>query len=148
MVSEDFELKYLQYGHPGKLILGIKGAFNIEKMSQPIILGQMPCNCWAVLDGNNRIGLILKKNQDETIKLIPRDKIVFFSAGQWDYETFSWWNPYPKPFHFVLHYSKIINKIIRNKKTYKSNDKYNSELYSYLCILNEEKHICSNAMSK
>ena len=98
ILKEDFPLKNLYYGHPGKCILLLKGRFDPSKMieTEPIQLGQMRCGCWVVLDGNNRIGLILKKNIEASIKIIPKQFITCYLHGQWDESILTWWNPYPK----------------------------------------------------
>lgn len=42
----------------------------------------MKCGGWVVGDGNNRIGLILKANPEETIAEIPKDILVISKLGE------------------------------------------------------------------
>lgn len=128
ILKNDFMLRNLCYGHPGKFILSLSGRFDPLKMdeTQPIQLGQMECGCWIVLDGNNRIGLILKENPGATIKILPDEFVSCSLKGQWDKNTAMWWNPYPKTFGLVMKYSSEINRIRRQKASYKNIEDYSS----------------------
>jgi hypothetical protein len=46
----------------------------------------MKCGCWIVADGNNRVGLILKKNPEATIAEIPERLLATARFGEWDAE--------------------------------------------------------------
>jgi hypothetical protein len=59
MPAADFKLSSLCYGHRGRLIRSLRGKFDPNKMDTVIQLGEMPCRCWVVLDGNNRIAMNL-----------------------------------------------------------------------------------------
>ena len=62
----------------------------------------MKCGCWIVADGNNRVGLILKKNPEATIADIPERLLATARFGQWDAEMMDWWNPCAKSFREVM----------------------------------------------
>jgi hypothetical protein len=49
------------------------------------------CGCWIVADGNNRVGLILKKNPEATIAEIPERLLATVRFGEWDAEMMDWW---------------------------------------------------------
>jgi len=138
------ELKNLMYGHPGRFIQSLKGQFNIQKMTekQPIQIGQLTCGCWTVPDGNNRIGLILQKNIDSRLEIIPERYISIYPKGEWDEETFHWWNEYPKTFEIVMKYSKEVNKIRKRKSTFSGDQEYKEEINKFMRIIDKEKHIC------
>ena len=132
------------YGHPGRFIQSLKGPFDIQKMTekQPIQIGQLTCGCWTVPDGNNRIGLILKKNIDSRLETIPECCISIYPKGEWDEDTFFWWNEYPKSFETIMRYSKEVYKIRRIKATFLSEQKYKEEIEKFMRIIDKEKHIC------
>ena len=71
----------------------------------------MTCGCWTVQDGNNRVGLILQKEINSKLEIIPERYIRIYPKGEWDEDTFNWWNEYPKTFETVMKYSREINKI-------------------------------------
>jgi hypothetical protein len=62
----------------------------------------MKCGCWIVTDGNNRVGLILKKNPEATIADIPERLLATARFGEWDAEMMDWWNPCAKSFREVM----------------------------------------------
>jgi hypothetical protein len=62
----------------------------------------MKCGCWIVADGNNRVGLILKKNPEATIAEIPERLLATARFGEWDAEMMDWWNPCAKSFREVM----------------------------------------------
>ena len=53
-------------------------------------------------DGNNRVGLILKKNPEATIADIPERLLATARFGEWDAEMMDWWNPCAKSFREVI----------------------------------------------
>jgi predicted RNase H-like HicB family nuclease len=55
-----------------------------------------------VADGNNRVGLILKKNPKATIADIPERLLATAQFGKWDAEMMDWWNPCAKSFGEVM----------------------------------------------
>jgi len=139
-------LKNLMYGHPGKFIQSLKGRFDYRKMTvkQPIQIGQLNCGCWTVLDGNNRIGLILKKNINSKLEIIPKRMIKIYPKGEWDEDTFLWWNEYPKTFDTVMRYSAEVNKTRKRKSTFSSEQEYKKEINKFMRIIDKDKHICVN----
>jgi len=140
------KLKNLMYGHPGKFILSFKGRFDYTKMTvkQPIQIGQLNCGCWTVLDGNNRIGLILKREIDSKFEVIPKKMIIIYPKGEWDIDTFYWWNEYPKTFEVVMRYSSEINKIKKRKSMFSNVQEYKNKINKYMEIIDDNKHICVN----
>ena len=58
--------------------------------------------CWIVADGNNRVGLILKKNREATIADIPERLLATARFGEWDAEMMDWWNPCARSFGEVM----------------------------------------------
>jgi len=62
----------------------------------------MKCGCWIVADGNNRVGLILRKNAEATITDIPTRLLATAGFGKWDSETMDWWNPCARSFRDVM----------------------------------------------
>lgn len=146
LLVESHKLKNLFYGHPGKFISSLKGRFDPLKMdeSEPIQLAQMKCGCWVVLDGNNRIGLILKENPEASMRIIPEKFIRCYPKGQWDEETLKWWNPYPKPFDLVIKYSYEVNKIRKKKSSYKNEEEYKKAIDQFMQVIKRAKHICKD----
>ena len=63
---------------------------------------EMKCGCWIVADGNNRVGLILKKNPEATIAEIPERLLATVRFGEWDAEMMDWWNLCAKSFREVM----------------------------------------------
>lgn len=111
-------------------------------MNTPIYLGQLKCGCWVILDGNNRIGLILKKDPEATLKLIPQQYLSYNLKGTWDETIITWLNPYPKPFGKVMRLSAEINKIRRNKSSFPNDEEYQKALKIPIGGLEKPKHIC------
>jgi hypothetical protein len=62
----------------------------------------MKCGCWVVADGNNRVGLILRKNPEATLADIPNRRLAIAQFGDWDNEMMDWWNPCAKSFRDVM----------------------------------------------
>jgi hypothetical protein len=62
----------------------------------------MKCGCWIVADGNNRVGLILRKNPEASIADIPERLLATARFGEWDAEMMDWWNPCAKSFREVM----------------------------------------------
>jgi predicted RNase H-like HicB family nuclease len=82
----------------------LSGRFDPEKYpdAPPIQICEMECGCWIVADGNNRVGLILKKNPEATIADIPERLLATARFGEWDAEIMDWWNPCAKSFREVM----------------------------------------------
>jgi hypothetical protein len=93
--DRNMKLVDLMYGHGSKLICSLSGRFSHEKYpdAPPIQICEMRCGCWIVADGNNRVGLILKKNPEATIADIPERLLATARFGEWDAEMMDWWNP-------------------------------------------------------
>jgi predicted RNase H-like HicB family nuclease len=98
------KLADLMYGHGSKFMCSLSGRFDPEKYSDapPIQICEMKCGCWIVADGNNRVGLILKKNPKATIADIPKRLLATARFGEWDAEMMDWWNPCAKSFREVM----------------------------------------------
>ena len=94
----------LMYGHNGEFRCHLSGRFDPDKYtrSPPIQICEMECGCWIVADGNNRVGLILRRNPEATLADIPGRLLVFASVGEWDDDTMGWWNPSPRSFRDVM----------------------------------------------
>jgi len=92
------------YGHGSKFMCSLSGRFDPEKYpdAPPIQICEMKCGCWIVADGNNRVGLILKKNPEATIADIPERLLATARFGEWDAEVMDWWNPCAKSFREVM----------------------------------------------
>src|SRR3990167_7669696 len=115
MLPDSFRLSNLCYGHEGKYICSLKGRFDPQLVNEPIQLGQLSCGCWIVLDGNNRIGLILKHNIEAKIGEFPKNIFTFLKNEEFDEGEIYYWNPYPKTFGYILPLSKQLNIVIKNK---------------------------------
>ena len=102
--DKDMKLADLMYGHGGRFICTLSGRFDPEKYSHapPIQICEMKCVCWVVADGNNRIGLILRKNPEATLADIPNKLLATAQFGEWDNEMMDWWNPCAKSFREVM----------------------------------------------
>src|SRR5258708_4600465 len=111
-LDKNMKLADLMYGHGDKFICHLSGRFDPEKYSDapPIQICEMKCGCWIVADGNNRVGLILRKNPEATITDIPTRFLATAGFGEWDSETMDWWNPCARSFRDVM-------KTKRGKKT-------------------------------
>lgn len=116
-IDDNLKIADLIYGHPGKYVQSLHGSFVPEKYpSAPKIqICQLKCGCWIIADGNNRIGLFLKKNPNATIADLPSHLISIYKYGDWDEDTMNWWNPAPKTFEKALALSKEKKKK-RSKK--------------------------------
>jgi hypothetical protein len=103
-LDKKMKLANLMYGHGSKFICSLSGRFNPEKYpdAPPIQFCEMKCGCWIVADGNNRVGLILKKNPEATIAEIPERLLATARFGEWDAEMMDWWNPCAKSFREVM----------------------------------------------
>ena len=103
-LDKNMKLAELMYGHGSKFICSLSGRFNPEKYpdAPPIQICEMKCGCWIVADGNNRVGLILKKNPEATIAEIPERLLATVRFGEWDAEMMDWWNPCAKSFREVM----------------------------------------------
>jgi hypothetical protein len=102
--DKNMKLADLMYGHGSKFMCSLSGRFNPEKYpdAPPIQICEMKCGCWIVADGNNRVGLILKKNPEATIAEIPERLLATLRFGEWDAEMMDWWNPCAKSFREVM----------------------------------------------
>jgi hypothetical protein len=103
-LDKNTKLADLMYGHGDKFLCSLSGRFDPEKFpdAPPIQICEMKCGCWIVADGNNRVGLILKKNPEATIADIPESLLAIARFGEWDDEMMDWWNPCPKSFREVM----------------------------------------------
>jgi hypothetical protein len=102
--DKNVKLADLMYGHEGRFICTLSGRFDPEKYSHapPIQLCEMKCGCWVVADGNNRVGLILRKNPEATLADIPNNLLATAQFGEWDDNLMDWWNPCAKSFGVVM----------------------------------------------
>ena len=102
--AKNMKLADLMYGHGSTFMCSLSGRFDPEKYpdAPPIQICEMKCGCWIVADGNNRVGLILKKNPEATIADIPERLLATAWHGQWDAEMMDWWNPCAKSFREVM----------------------------------------------
>ena len=141
MLPKQFRLADLYYGHPGKFIQSLKGPFNSRLSKEPIQLGELSCACWVILDGNSRVGLILKKDPDATIGEYQK-AFCFFKAGEWDEELIQWWNPYSKTMRKIMQLTKDLNKLIRNKLSFLDQKNYQKLINNLNSQINSENHIC------
>ncbi len=102
--DEDVQLADLMYGHEGRFKCNLSGRFDPEKYSHapPIQICEMKCGCWVVADGNNRVGLILRKKPEATLADIPNSLLATAQFGEWDDKLMDWWNPCAKSFGVVM----------------------------------------------
>jgi hypothetical protein len=102
--DKNMKLADLMYGHGSKFMCSLSGRFDPEKYpdAPPIQICEMKCGCWIVADGNNRVGLILKKNPEATIADITERLLATARFGEWDAEMMDWWNPCAKSFREVM----------------------------------------------
>ena len=98
------KLADLMYGHGSEFMCSLSGRFSHEKYpyAPPIQICEMKCGCWIVADGNNRVGLILKKNPEATIADIPERLLATARFDEWDAEMMDWWNPCARSFGEVM----------------------------------------------
>lgn len=98
------KLADLMYGHGEKFMCSLRGRYDPEHYPDAphIQIGEMKCGCWIVVDGNNRVGLILKQTPEAVIADIPEKHLAIDSHGNWDDETMDWWNPCPESFRKVM----------------------------------------------
>lgn len=143
MLLDSFSLADLCCGHEGKYICSLKNRFDPLLVIEPIQIGKLSCGCWVVLDGNNRIGLILKHNIDAKIGEFPNKIFSFIKNEDFEEEEIYYWNPYPKPFRYILPLSKQLNIIIRNKKTFKCETDYQNEVDRITSLLTNKMHVCN-----
>ncbi len=143
MFLDSFRLADLYCGHDGKYICSLKNRFDPQLVNEPIQIGQLSCGCWIVLDGNNRIGLILKYNIDAMIGEFPDKIFSFIKNEEFNEEEIYYWNPYPKPFSYILPLSKQLNIVIRNKKKFKCGTAYKNEVNRIISLLTNNMHECN-----
>lgn len=98
------KLAELMYGHGDTFMCHLSGRFEPGKYADapPIQICEMTCGCWIVADGNNRVGLILRKNPEATIADLPKGLFALARYGEWDSELMEWWNPCAKSFRDVM----------------------------------------------
>ncbi len=103
-LNKNTKLSELMYGHGDKFIATLPGKFQPEKFpnAPAIQFCELECGCWIVADGNNRVGMILKKNPEATLADVPDGLISIENFGEWDEELMEWWNPCPKSFKVAL----------------------------------------------
>ena len=103
-LDKNMKLADLMYGHGEKLICFLSGSFDPDRFpdAPPIQLSELKCRCWIVVDGNDRVSLILKKNTEATIADIPKNILATTRYGEWDDELMAWCNPCPKSFRDVM----------------------------------------------
>lgn len=142
ILSDSFLLSDLYCGHYGKYICSLKGRFDPHLCGSPIELAQLSCGCWIVLDGNNRVGLILKYNTEAKIGDCPKNTFVFLANSAFDEEEILNWNPYPKTFGYLLPISNKINRVIRNKRSFTNETEYRKALYRLTSLITKKKHQC------
>jgi len=143
MLPDSFKLSDLYCGHEGKYICSLKGRFNPQLVNEPIQLGQLSCGCWIVLDGNNRIGLILKHDIEAKIGEFPKNIFSFLKNETLAEEEIYYWAPYPKTFGYILPLSKQLNILIRNKKSFQNKADYQHEVNKIKSLLTKEMHKCA-----
>ena len=142
MLPDSFRLADLCYGHEGKYICSLKGRFDQQLVSDPIQLGELSCGCWIVLDGNNRIGLILKCNIDARIGDFPKNIFTFLKNEEFDEGEIYYWVQYPKSYDYILPLSKQLNIAIRNKKSFNNDRDYHKEVNRITSLLTRKMHEC------
>ena len=142
MLPGSFKLANLCYGHEGKYICSLKGRFDPKRTNEPIQLGQLSCGCWMVLDGNNRIGLILWHNIEAKIEDFPKKMFAFYRCKEYDEREIYYWNPFPKTFGYVLTLSRQLNIVIKNKKEFTKEADYQKEVNRLMSLLTKKKHLC------
>ncbi len=103
-LDEYTKLADIMYGHGEEFLSFLSGSYDPDKYpdAPPIQLCEMKCGCWIVGDGNNRVGLILKKNPQATLADIPKGMVATFQYGMWDDEMMDWANPFAKSFGAVM----------------------------------------------
>src|SRR5262249_25047179 len=86
--DKNMKLADLMYGHGSKFMCSLSGRFDPEKYpdAPPIQICEMKCGCWIVADGNNRVGLILKKNSKATIADRPPHQKTAFTGSSREME--------------------------------------------------------------
>ncbi len=143
MFHDSFRLADLCCGHEGKYTCSLKNRFDPRLVNEPIQIVKLSCGCLIVLDGNNRIGLILKYNIDAKIGDFPNKIFSFIKNEEFDVEEIYYWNPYPKPFSYILPLSKELNIVIRNKKSFKCETNYKNEVNRITSLLTKKMHECN-----
>lgn len=138
-LEKNMKLADLMYGHGDKFMCHLSGRFNPEKYSDapPIQICEMRCGCWIVVDGNNRIGLFLRKNPEATIADIPENVLATARFGEWDDALMDWWNPCAKSFGNVM--SKRCKKKPEPKNTVYGIIERNGEGKFFACVHNAKK---------
>ena len=142
MLPDSFRLSDLCYGHEGKYICSLNGRVDPQLVNEPIQLGQLSCGCWIVIDGNNRVGLILKHDTEAKIGDFPKNIFSFLKHDELAEEEVYYWTPYQKTFAYILPLSKQLNILIRNKKSFKCEADYRNEVNKLTSLLTKKMHEC------
>ena len=143
MLAENFRLSSLCYGHRGRLIRSLRGTFDPRRMDTAIQLGELPCGCWVVLDGNNRIAMILDNDTDATMAMLPKDRLLLFKKSEWDRADLDWCHPNPQTFDFVRKHSATFYRTQRNKRQFESESQYLDAIDRLTDTLENTPHQCS-----
>ena len=114
--DKSMKLADIMYGHAGKFTCHLSGRYDPAKYPKapPIQICQMHCGCWIVADGNNRVGLILRKNPDATLADISDHFITFSRYAEWDHETMDWINPSPRSFRDAMKKQPLKQSVDKN----------------------------------
>lgn len=143
MIPGDIKLQDLMCGHDGKYICSIRQKYDHRRSKEPIQLFRLECDCWIVLDGNNRIGSILKQFPNAIISNFPIHIFLEVTADAYDPREILYWVPYPKPFKYIMPISHEMNKIRVNKRKYSSVIDYNNSINKLDNLLRSEIHYCN-----
>ncbi len=146
ILADDFKLSLLCYGHPGPLIRSLRGKFDPTQMDTAIQLGELSCGCWVVLDGNNRIAMILETNPMATVAVLPKNRLLLFKDGEWDRNDLEWCHPNPQTFEFVREHSAEFYKTQRSKRQFKSAARYEAEIVRLRDLLENTQHRCGGIL--
>jgi hypothetical protein len=142
MFPESVNIANLYYGHPGPFIQSLKGPFDPSRSMIPIQLGQLSCGCWVILDGNNRIGLIVKRSQDARLSDLPRKLFQAYGTGTWDDELVKWWNPYPKTIGTIIILTRDLNRLKRLKSSFRNHNLYLRLYGRIMTKIDARRHVC------
>ena len=148
ILADDFKLSLLCYGHSGPLIRSLRGKFDPTQMDTAIQLGELSCGCWVILDGNNRIAMILENNPTATVGVLPKNQLLLFKYAEWDRNDLEWWCPNPQTFDFVRKHSAEFYKTRRSKRQFKSAALYEAEIARLRNLLENTQHQCGGARGR
>ena len=148
ILADDIKLSLFCYGHSGPLIRSLRGQFDPTQMDTAIQLGELSCGCWVVLDGNNRIAMILENNPTATVEVLPKNQLLLFKYAEWDRNDLEWWCPNPQTFDFVRKHSAEFYKTQRIKRQFKSAALYETEITRLRNLLENTQHQCGGARGR